>query len=280
MKIPGYIVTAAAVLLVSAPGVRADGAREITFGVSPGPYGDMVRRAIQPGLEKRGYKVSVREFSDYVQPNLALANGSISANLFQHRVYLDKFSQDKGLQLAAIAVVPTAGAGLYSHRIRSLDQLKPGDEVTVANDPTNLARSLRLLQRYGLVQLRPDVDPTRASEKDIAANPRQLRIRPIEAAQTPRSLDGVALAVVNGNYAIAAGIPLSSALAVEQLEERHKNVVAVRTADVEKPFAKDIQAVIASDDFRKAIDDPRGTFKDFQKPEWMRPAPQGARPAR
>ncbi len=274
MKTMGSFLLACALAAAPTSPARAGGdPRELVFGVSPGPYGDMVRKAIQPGLERRGYRVTVKEFSDYVQPDLALANGSIAANLFQHRVYLEKFSKDKGLALSPVVTVPTAGAGLYSRRVRSLDQLKPGDEVTVANDPTNLARSLQLLQRHGLLKLRADVDPTRASERDVVENPRHLRIRPIEAAQTPRSLDSVALAVVNGNYAIAAGIPLSSALAVEQLEERHKNVIAVRTEDLGRPLARDIRAVVESPEFRKVIDDPAGPFKDFQKPEWMLPAP-------
>lgn len=256
-------------LLLAVPAVtRAETA--VVFGVSPGPYGDMVKKAIAPGLEKRGYKVTVKEFSDYVQPNLALANGSIDANLFQHAVYLAKFSADKGLKLSPILPVPTAGAGLYSRRVKSLDQLKPGDELVVSNDPTNLARHLRFLQKIGLLTLRADADPARVSEKDIATNPRQLRIRPIEAAQAPRALDSVAVAVVNGNFAVAAGIPLSTAIATEQLDESLKNVVAVRTDDLGKPLAKDIRAVLESKEFRAAIDDPNGQFKDFQKPAWMK----------
>jgi D-methionine transport system substrate-binding protein len=227
--------------------------------------------ATAPGAGGRGYKVTVKEFSDYVQPNLALANGSINANLFQHSVYLAKFSADKGLALSPILSVPTAGAGLYSRRIKSLDELKPGDELVVSNDPTNLARHLRFLQKVGLVKLRPDADPAKVSEKDIVENPRQLRIRPIEAAQAPRALDSVTLVVVNGNFAIAAGIPLSSAIVTEQLDETLKNVVAVRTEDLDAPLGKDVRAVLESKEFRAAIDDPAGPFKDFQKPAWMKP---------
>ncbi len=266
-------LAAAAVLALSllVPAVpRAADPVEITFGVSPGPYGDMVKKAIAPALEKRGYKVTVKEFSDYVQPNLALANGSIHANLFQHSVYLAKFSADKGLKLSPVLSVPTAGAGLYSRRVKSLDQLKPGDELVVSNDPTNLARHLRFLQKVGLVKLRPDVDPAKVSEKDIAENPRQLRIRPIEAAQAPRALDSVAIVVVNGNYAVAAGIPLSTAIVTEQLDETLKNVVAVRTEDLDRALGKDIRAVLESPAFRAAIDDPASPFKDFQKPAWMK----------
>jgi D-methionine transport system substrate-binding protein len=261
----------AASLLAPSLAAAAPSGKDVVFGVSPGPYGDMVRKAIAPGLEKRGYKVTVKEFSDYVQPNLALANGSINANLFQHSVYLAKFSADKGLKLSPILSVPTAGAGLYSRRIKSLDELKPGDELVVSNDPTNLARHLRFLQKVGLVKLRPDADPAKVSEKDVVENPRQLKIRPIEAAQAPRALDSVTLVVVNGNFAVAAGIPLSSAIVTEQLDETLKNVVAVRTEDLDAPLGKDIRAVLESKEFRAAIDDPNGQFKDFQKPAWMKP---------
>jgi D-methionine transport system substrate-binding protein len=113
----------------------------IVFGVAPGPYGDMVKLAIAPTLEKEGYHVSVREFSDYVQPNLALANGGIDANLFQHQLYLGKFATDHALKLSALINVPTAGMGFYSHKIKSLNDLKSGDVITLSNDPTNLAVS-------------------------------------------------------------------------------------------------------------------------------------------
>jgi D-methionine transport system substrate-binding protein len=261
----------AAVLgLVTAPPARAADPKELVFGVSPGPYGDMVRRAIKPGLEAKGYRVTVKEFSDYVQPNLALAQGAIQANLFQHSNYLAKFSADRGLRLSPVIVVPTAGAGLYSRRVKSLAELKAGDELVVSNDVTNLARHLRFLQKIGLVKLRPDADPAKVSEKDIAENPRQLRIRPIEAAQAPRALDSVAAAVVNGNYAVAANIPLSTAIVVEQLDENLKNVVAVRTEDLDKPFVRDLKAVVEGPAFRAAIDDPKGIFNAFQKPAWMK----------
>lgn len=261
---------AVAAALSLAPLARASAQQDLVFGVSPGPYGDMVRKALKPSLEKKGYRVSVKEFSDYVQPNLALANGSITANLFQHSVYLAKFAADKGLKLSPILSVPTAGAGIYSRRVRSIAELKAGDELVLSNDPTNLARHLRFLQKAGLLKLRPGADAAKVSEKDIAENPRQLRFRPIEAAQAPRALDSVAAVVVNGNFAISAKIPLSSALVTEQLDEELKNVVAVRTEDLEKPFAKDIRAVLESAEFRAAIDDPSGIFKDFQKPAWMK----------
>jgi D-methionine transport system substrate-binding protein len=251
----------------------------LNFGVAPGPYGDLVKKALKPGLEKKGYKVEVKEFSDYVQPNLALNNGSINVNLFQHLPYLEKFSKDKGLNISPIRfqkaakepiTVPTAGLGLYSRKIKSIDQLKSGDEITIANDPTNLARALRLLQKVGLIKLKADIDPAKASEKDIAENPKGIKVRPIEAAQIPRSLDSVTIAVINGNYAIAAGIPLDSALIKEELDENLKLVVAVRTDDLEKQFAKDIREVLESSEFKKAVSNPKDIFKDFQFPTWLK----------
>lgn len=250
--------------------------KKLTFGVAPGPYGDMIRYAIKPGLEKKGYTVEVKEFSDYVQPNLALNNKELDANLFQHRPYLEKFSADKGLKLSPVINVPTAGLGIYSRKIKAANEaelkslLKPGDEVTLANDPTNLARALRLLAKHGFITIKGNIDPTKASEKDIEQNPYGLKISPLEAAQLPRTLDSVALSVINGNFAIAAGISLSTGIIKEELAEEIKNLVAVRTEDLDKQFVKDIKEVIESEGFKQTIEDPKHPFKDFQKPEWYK----------
>lgn len=244
----------------------------IVFGVAPGPYGDMVKQAIAPSLKENGYKVVVREFSDYVQPNMALANGSIDANLFQHSLYFDKFTADKGLKLNKLIAVPTAGMGFYSHKIKSLDELKKGDIITLSNDPTNLARGLRFLQSLGLITIKASIDPTKASERDIASNPKGLVFKPLEAAQLPRTLDGVTASLVNGNFAVAAGMDLSSAIKQEKLDENLKNIIAVRSEDADKPFAKDIVTAVKSPAYRAVIDDPKNIFAAFQKPDWMQSA--------
>ncbi|KHT28741.1 MetQ/NlpA family ABC transporter substrate-binding protein [Pectobacterium carotovorum] len=248
----------------------------LTFGVAPGPYGDMVNLAIKPELVKKGYKVVVREFSDYVQPNLALANGSIDANLFQHTLYLEKFAADKGLKISPLITVPTASMGFYSKKIKSLDELKKGDVVTLSNDATNLARGLRFLQSIGLVTIKADIDPTKASEKDILENPRGLVFKPMEAAQLPRTLDSVTASLVNGNFALASGMKLSSAIKLETLDENLKNIIAVRTDDLDKPFVKDTKAIVESPAYAAVINDPALMYSQFQKPEWMQaktPAP-------
>lgn len=273
MRLTSLLSATARTLAVFAVGISAASAqitpKTIVFGIAPGPYGDLIKTAIQPSLEKKGYKIVLKEFSDYVQPNLALANNSIDANLFQHRLYLEKFSADKGLKLSPVISVPTAGMGIYSKKIKSLDQLKKGDIVTLANDPTNLARALRFLAKEGLLTFKQDIDPVKASEKDIEQNPLGLVFKPLEAAQLPRTLDSAALSVINGNFALSAGLKLADALKLEQLDENIKNLVAVKTADLDKPFVQDIKQVIESPEFLATVDSPKYFFKDFQKPEWL-----------
>lgn len=241
---------------------------KLIVGVAAGPYGDMFKQAIAPGLEKKGYTVEIREFSDYVQPNIALANKEIDINLFQHLTYLNNFKQARNLDLTAIAFVPTAGAGIFSDKITDFSQLKAGDQVTISNDLTNEARALRILQSAGLIKLNPDVNPSEVTPKDVVENPHEIVIVPIEAPQTPRSLDSAALSVVNGNYAIGAGLDLSKALYTETLEKDLKNVIAIRTDSV-NTLGKDIIDVLNSDEFKHVIEDKNGVFYTFQKPDYQ-----------
>lgn len=267
----GIVRTAAALVLsigVTSAFAQAE-PKTIIFGVAPGPYGDLIKQGIQPGLEKKGYKVVLKEFSDWVQPNIALDNGATDANLFQHGIYLEKFSADKGLKLSPLIKVPTAGLGFYSNKIKSLDELKKGDVVTLPNDPTNLARALRFLAKLDLLTFKKDIDPTKASEKDIEQNPHGIVFKPLEAAQLPRTLDTATAAVISGNFAIAAGLDLNKALKLEVLDESIKNLIAVKTADLNKPFVADIKAVVESDEFLAVINDPKRQFYSFQRPEWI-----------
>lgn len=246
----------------------------IIVGVAPGPYGDLFKVAVQPELERKGYKVEFKEFSDYVQPNLALANGEINVNVFQHARYLKKFSEDNNLQLSEVIKIPTAAVGIYSNKLQAKNleelknELKEGDTVTIANDPTNLARALVLLRDVGLITIKEDIDPTKASEKDIDQNPYGLVVQPVEAAQLPRTLDSATLSLVNGNYAIAAGIPLSSAIVKEKLVEDTVNLIAVRTEDLDKQFVKDIKDIVESEFFRDQVESKEYEFKEFQRPQW------------
>jgi D-methionine transport system substrate-binding protein len=252
-------------LLLSA---AAASSQNIVVGGSPGPYIDLFKEAIAPSLEAKGYSLEYKEFSDYVQPNLALNNKAIDVNIFQHSVYLAKFSADKGLNLSPLITVPTAALGIYSKKYKSIAEIKDGSSITIPNDATNLARALRYLQTVGLLKIKPDIDAAKASEKDIAENPKKLKIRPVEAAQIPRTVDGVDIAVANGNYAISAGI-YSTAIDREILSEDYINVIAVRTADLNSQFVKDIKEIVQSDAFIKIVNNPNKIYKDFQKPQWL-----------
>jgi D-methionine transport system substrate-binding protein len=251
----------------AAPKSDAAAAKQINFGATAGPYSDMVTKAIAPILEKKGYTVKLTEFSDYVQPNLALAEGSIDANLFQHKIYLEKFAKDKNLQLSAVINVPTGPMGIYSKKYKSLDEVADGASVALPNDPANLARALGILQHEGLITVKPDADPLTVSEKDIVENKKNLVITPVEAAQLPRAVEHQDLSLVPGNFALAAKMDLNSALALEEMPEHFLNLVAVKTADLEKPFVKDIKEAIESLEFEAAIDK---EFKVFFKPEGMK----------
>lgn len=242
--------------------------KDIKIGVCPGPYGDMVEKAIEPYLQSLGYKVEVVDFTDYVQPDQALASGEIDANLMQHTVYLEKFAEDNNLDIKSIIEVPTAGAGVFSEKLKSLDELKDGDKVAIPTDAVNLARSLRLLETLGVIKLKEDVDATKAITADVTENKKNLEFVTLDAAQISRSLDSVAIGVVPGNYAIAAGLDFNSALGVEKLAEGYKNVIAVRGEDVDSELGKDLKAAVESEEFFNAITEDGSEFKSFDRPDW------------
>jgi D-methionine transport system substrate-binding protein len=243
-----------------------DEKKELKIGASAGPYSDMVSKAIKPLLEEKGYEIEVVEFSDYIQPNLALGNGDLDANLFQHKVYMENFAKEHNLELSEVIIVPTAPMGIYSNKFNSLDEITDGSTLSLPNDPVNLARALGVLEDAGLVKLDPNAEPLTISEKDVTENPKNLELEPIEAGQLPRSVESVDLAAVPGNFALAAKMDLLDALALENMPDFYRNRVVVNTKDLESTFAKDIQDVIESAEFESIIDE---QFKGFGKPEWM-----------
>ncbi|AHV96828.1 MetQ/NlpA family ABC transporter substrate-binding protein [Paenibacillus sabinae] len=249
-------------------GAASETKKDIKIGVAPGPYGDMITKAIAPYMEKQGYKIEVVQFSDYVQPDQALGSGEIDANLMQHTVYLNKFAADNKLDIGKVISVPTAGMGVYSNTVKNLSDLPDGSKVAIAVDASNLARSLRFLKALGLIDLKADIDATKATVHDVSDNPHKLEFVTMDAAQISRSLDSVAIGLIPGNFAIAAKLDLANAIAVEKLTEDYKNVVAVRTADIDGQLGKDLKAAVESEEFHQAIEDANGIFKAFDKPEW------------
>lgn len=240
----------------------AKDANELVIGTSAGPYADQIKLGIKPILEKQGYKVTLVEFNDYVQPNFALAEGALDANVFQHIVYLNKFAAEHKLALSELVKIPTAPIGIYSKKHTSLAEVREGHSVAMPNDPTNQARALVMLDQLGWIKLREQVDPLRASERDIAVNLKKVKLIALEAAQLPRSLQDSDYSFVNGNFALAAGMKLKQALKTERISPNYINLVAVRTADKDKRFARDIAAAYRS---RAFLDVTNRHFADYAK---------------
>ncbi|MEV3981036.1 MULTISPECIES: MetQ/NlpA family ABC transporter substrate-binding protein [unclassified Nonomuraea] len=227
MKIRSILGAAALSLLLAACGTSqsatttpaAESADTVLkVGASPVPHGEILKFVKDNLAPAAGLKLEIVEFTDYVQPNVQLDEGQLNANFFQHKPYLDDFNASKGTKLSFVTPVHLEPLGLYSKKITSLSALADGATVAVPNDATNLGRSLKLLADNGLVKLK-DGAGTAATERDVTDNPKKLQFKPLEAAQLPRSLDDVDAAVINGNYAIEAGLkPASQALVLEKTE--------------------------------------------------------------
>jgi D-methionine transport system substrate-binding protein len=238
--------------------------KNLVFGATAGPYADQIKWGIKPILEKQGYSVKIVEFADYVQPNHALADGALDANAFQHIVYLNKFATDHKLPLSPLVQVPTAPIGLYSRKFKSVAEVKDGARVAIPNDPTNLARALIMLQDLGWLKIKPNFNPVTASEKDVESSAKNIKLVPLEAAQLPRSLEDTDFSFVNGNFAIASGLKLTDALALEAIPDQYMNLVAVRTADKDRQFVKDIAAAYRSAEFGEVV---KQRFAGFYTPK-------------
>lgn len=243
---------AASVLGLSLAGqaLAADPAKkDIVIGTTVGDFGDMVKQSIKPILEKQGYHVKLIEFTDYVRPNLGLSEGSLDVNVFQHKPYLESFAKEHKLKLSPVFQVPTAPLGLYAGKTRALKDVKPGATVAAPNDPSNFARALVMLNDLGWIKLKAGINPLTASQHDIAANPKNIKLLPLEAAQLPRARTDADFAVINGNYATSSGLKLTEALYQEK-SYAYVNWGVVRSADVSKPWVKDVVAAYNSASFK------------------------------
>ncbi|MGW3342328.1 MetQ/NlpA family ABC transporter substrate-binding protein [Nonomuraea rubra] len=190
----------------------------LKVGASPVPHAEILNFVKDNLAPAAGVKLEVVEFTDYVQPNVQLEEGQLTANFFQHKPYLDDFNATKGTKLSFVTPVHLEPLGLYSKKITDVSALGSGATVALPNDATNLGRALKLLADNGLVTLKDGVG-TAATERDVTGNPKNLQFKPLEAAQLPRSLEDVDAAVINGNYAIEAGLkPATQALVLEKTE--------------------------------------------------------------
>ena len=229
---------------------------KITIAVSPVPHAEISKEA-KKIMKQKGYDLEIKEFVDYVQPNLAVDNGEIDANYFQHQPYLDDFNANNGTKIVSVAAVHFEPFGIYAGTKKSFDELENGDKVAVPNDTTNEARALLLLQEAGLIRLKSGVGMT-ATTMDIVDNPKNLDIVEIEAAQIPRVLDSVALAGMNGNYAIEAGFKVSDGIYIEsensEAARLYANIICVKEGRENEEFVEALREAFKSDEVKKFID--------------------------
>jgi D-methionine transport system substrate-binding protein len=229
-------------------------AEDIKVGVTPGEHAQIMEKVAEVAKTK-GLNIEIVEFSDYVVPNQALADGDIQANSFQHQPYLDNQIADRKFDLVSIGTTITTPMGVYSKKVKSLDELKEGATVAIPNDPTNGGRALLVLASKGLIKFKenPGIKVTVA---DIVENPKNIEFAEIDAAQLPRSLEDVDAAVINTNYAMEAGLhPKTDAIAIEGEKSPYANVIVVRAADKDAPWAKTLVESYHDESIRKFINE-------------------------
>jgi len=242
-----------AITTLSACGSDSDA---LVVGASPTPHGEILEFVADNLAEEAGLTIEVQEFTDYVQPNPALTNGDIDANFFQHQPYLDEYNAAENGDLVPVVEVLIEPLGGYSSRIDSIEDLPDGAQVSIPSDSTNGGRALDLLAANGLITL-DAANGTFATEADIVDNPKNLEIVPLEAAQLPRSLDDVDLAIINGNYALEADLtPKEDSLILESGENNpFANVLVVREGDKDNEQIKKLAELLNSDEVRTFIEE-------------------------
>lgn len=238
--------------------------KPLKIGVTAGPHAQIMEQ-VKKVAEKQGLKIQVVEFSDYVQPNAALAAGDLDANSYQHKPYLDAQIKDRGYKFVLAANTVNFPIGIYSRKIKKLAELKEGARFGIPNDPTNGGRVLLLLQAQGLIKLK-DGAGLKATPLDVVSNPKKLKFIELDAAQLPRSLDDLDASAINTNFAISAGLnPKTDAIAQEDAHSPYVNILVVREADKDKPWVAQLVKAYHSPEIRQFIET---QFKGSVLPGW------------
>lgn len=231
----------------------ASGAKTLKVGATAVPHAEILEAA-KPLLEKEGITLEIVEFNDYVQPNLALNDKELDANFFQHEPYLKNFMDEhKEVKLKNAAGIHIEPMGVYSRKIKKLDELKDGATIAIPNDPTNGGRSLLLLEKAGIIKLKDGVGE-KATVNDIAENAKHIKFQEVEAAQVPRTLDDVDAAVINSNFAMQVNLdPTKDAMFIEDSTSPYVNIIAVREGDENHPEIQALIKVLHSDEIKQFI---------------------------
>lgn len=252
-----YLLLLVMCLILTACGGKdasKDNAKTLKVGATAVPHAEILN-FVKPMLEKEGVKMTVVEMTDYVRPNLAVADKELDANFFQHTPYLDKFKADRKLDLVKVAGVHIEPMGIYSKKVKNVNDIQSGASIAIPNDPTNGGRALLLLDKAGVIKLKDGVG-INATVQDIAVNSKNVKIIEIEAPQLPRTLDDVALAVINTNYALDAKLnPIKDALAIEDKNSPYVNILVIRKGDENRKEVQALAKVLNSPEVKKFIAD-------------------------
>lgn len=240
----------------AASGGASDGT-VITVGASPSPHAEIIK-AIEDEVKSAGYELKVVEYNDYVQPNVALSEGDLDANYFQHKPYLDNYNQENGTGLVSAAAIHFEPMGIYAGKSSDIKNVPDGAKIAVPSDATNEARALLLLQDQGVLKLK-DGTGLEATKNDIAENPHDVEFVEVEAASVPRTLQDADFGVINGNYALSAGLDTTATLASEgadsEAAKTYANIVAVRKGEDATDKTKALVKALTSDTAKKFIED-------------------------
>lgn len=251
------LACAACLTLLAGCGDKAGDTVTLKVGASPAPHAEILEQVV-PILAEQGITLEIVEFTDYIVPNNAVESGEIDANYFQHITYLNNFNAEHGTHLVSVGEIHYEPFGIYAGRVSSLEELPDGAVIGIPNDPTNGGRALLLLQEQGLITLPEDagLEPT---VLDIVDNPHNYQIEELEAAQLPRSLDSLDIAVINGNYAIDAGLDVADALAIESSEgtagTAYVNVVAVKEGNENNEAILALVEALKSDEIKSWMEE-------------------------
>lgn len=248
-----FLLAAAAVTLTACGRGEKPAGDTLVVAATAVPHAEILD-VVKPKLAAEGVTLEVRVFNDYVQPNLLVDQGQADANYFQTKPYLDEFNASRGTKLVTVAGVHVEPFGAYSRKHQSIGQLPAGATVAIPNEPSNGGRALLLLHQAGLIQLKDPANPL-STLKDVAANPKKVQFRELEAATLPRVLDQVDLALINTNYALDAGLnPTKDALAIESAESPYVNFLVARTDRAADPRIQKLAAALRSPEVKTFIE--------------------------
>lgn len=248
----------AVLLFLTACGTKnasTDEKTTIRIGTSPGPYSELFIDAIQPILEQEGYTIERTDFTELLQANIALDEGSIDLNVDQHTAYYTNFNKEKGANLIGITPIPTVPTGIFPGRKASLDEISEGDVIGIPKDPSNAARAYAILQKAGLIKLDDSVELIQATQNDIVENKLNLNIQEMDSAQIPRALEDLDYGVIPGSIVYASGIDASTSLLHEDILKELELVAVVDEKNKDTEWAKAVIAAYRSEQFKQYMEE-------------------------